>query len=299
MKKIFILTILLFTVLISCNKSDKLKIIVPAGAPALSQIYLQDSGKYDVDIVNGPDPLVAAFGSESHDFIFAPTNLGAKMYNNGIQYKFIAAVTFGNYYLASTIDDFKIEDLQNKEIICFGKNATSDIVLNYVLDGNSIQADIIYVDSLDIANSELVIDNDKIILSAEPALSVLKTKVEGISTIDLQAEYAELSGTGSYPQSGVFAKANLEDKIIDDFLNKLEASVEDVNQDAEGTASLAVELDYNFTYDVLVQAISQSNIDFEKAEEVKTSLEYYFNIIMEMNPALVGGKLPDEGFYYS
>ena len=299
MKKLFILILLLFISLISCNKTEKLKIIVPAGAPALSQIYLQDSGKYDVDIVNGPDPLVAAFGSESHDFIFAPTNLGAKVYNNGIQYKFIAAVTFGNYYLASTLDDFKIEDLQNEEIICFGKNATSDIVLNYVLDGNSIQADIIYVDSLDMANSELVIDNDKIILSAEPALSVLKTKVEGISTIDLQAEYAELSGTGSYPQSGVFAKANLEDKIIDDFLNKLEASVEDVNQDAEGTASLAVELDYNFTYDVLVQAISQSNIDFEKAEEVKTSLEYYFNIIMEMNPALVGGKLPDEGFYYS
>jgi len=298
-KKLFILILLLFISLISCNKTEKLKIIVPAGAPALSQIYLQDSGKYDVDIVNGPDPLVAAFGSESHDFIFAPTNLGAKVYNNGIQYKFIAAVTFGNYYLASTLDDFKIEDLQNEEIICFGKNATSDIVLNYVLDGNSIQADIIYVDSLDMANSELVIDNDKIILSAEPALSVLKTKVEGISTIDLQAEYAELSGTGSYPQSGVFAKANLEDKIIDDFLNKLEASVEDVNQDAEGTASLAVELDYNFTYDVLVQAISQSNIDFEKAEEVKTSLEYYFNIIMEMNPALVGGKLPDEGFYYS
>lgn len=299
MKKIFILTVLLFTALISCNKSEKFKIIVPAGAPALSQIYLQDSGKYDVDIVNGPDPLVAAFGSESHDFIFAPTNLGAKMYNNGIQYKFIAAVTFGNYYLASTIDDFKIEDLQNKEIICFGKNATSDIVLNYVLDGNSIQADIIYVDSLDMANSELVIDNDKIILSAEPALSVLKTKVEGISTIDLQAEYAELSGTGSYPQSGVFAKASLEDETIDNFLDKLEASVEDVNQDAEGTASLAVELNYNFAYDVLVQAISQSNIDCEKADEVKSNLEFYFNIIIEMNPALVGGKLPDEGFYYS
>ena len=221
------------------------------------------------------------------------------MYNNDIQYKLIAAVTFGNYYLVSTIEDFEIEDLQNKEIICFGKNATSDIVLNYVLEGNFIQADIMYVDSLDMANSELVIDNDKIILSAEPALPVLKTKVEGINVIDLQAEYDKLSGTGSYPQSGVFAKTNLEDKIIDDFLNNLAASVEDVNQDEASTASLAVELNYNFTYDILVQAISQSNIDFKKADEIKSNLEFYFNIIMDMNPALVGGKLPDEGFYYS
>lgn len=298
MKKLFLLTILICLIFVSCNKSKKLKVIVPSGAPALSQIYLQDSGDYEVDVVNGPDPLVAAFGSGSHDFIFAPTNLGAKMYNNGIEYKFIAAITFGNYYLVSTIEDFQIEDLENKEIVCFGKNATSDIILRYILDENSIQADIVYVDSLAMANTELVLDNNKIILSAEPALSALKDKVSGIQTIDLQAEYSDLSGSGSYPQSGVFAKTELDKKVIDRFLANLRDSIEKVNNDNENTANLAVELDYGFTYEIMVEAIPKSNIGFMNATDAKNNLEYYFEIILDLNSALVGGKLPDDGFYY-
>ena len=300
MKKILvIICLLVLLVLSSCTNKEQLKIMAPSGAPALSQIYLQQSDAYLVDIVNGPDALVAAFGSGSHDFIFAPTNLGAKLYNNDIEYIFIAAVTFGNYFLTSVTEEtFDLNSLEGKEIICFGMNATSDIVLRYILESNNITSSIDYVDSLDMANASLLIDNNKIILSAEPALSVLKTKISGIKTIDLQAEYESLTENNSYPQSGVFAKKSLSSKVIDDFLEQLENSITKLNDDIENSADLAEELEMGFPKEVLISAIPNSRIDFKTAIAVKPDLEQYFNIIISMNPGLIEGSLPDDQFYY-
>ena len=153
---VFLLAILLTLGLVGCNSSSEpLTIMAPNGAPALSQLFLQDdSENYSVDIVNGADPLVAAFGSGSHDFIFAPTNLGAKLYTSGIEYKFIAAITFGNYFLVSMEDNFTIESLEGKEIVVFGQNSTSDIIIKYILAENNITADIEYVDAVATANAE-------------------------------------------------------------------------------------------------------------------------------------------------
>ena len=301
MKKILISGfILLILPLFSCSQTDKPSIIVPLGAPQIAQIYLQESLKYDVDIVNGPDALVASFGSKSHDFIFAPTNLGAKLYNSEIEYVFIAAITFGNYYLATvTEEDFTVESLNGKEIICFGMNATSDIILRYILDSFDIEATISYVDSLEMANATLILDNSNIILSAEPALSLLKAKVLGIDTIDLQNEYKEITGEGSYPQSGVFAKKSLSDIEINTFLSNLEISIDKVNNQLTETALLGVKLEFGFTEETLVSAIPNSNILYMSSQDARTALENYFNIIMEMNPSLIGGSLPDDDFYYS
>jgi len=152
------------------NYDEPLKVIVPNGAPALAQIFMQENENYEVSVVNGAQPLVAAFGSGTHDFIFAPTNLGAKLYNSGLEYQFIAAVTFGNYYLVSMEDDFTLSSLEGKEIVVFGQNATSDIVLRYVLEENNITATLRYVPSVGDANAEFALDNDIIILSAEPML---------------------------------------------------------------------------------------------------------------------------------
>ena len=298
MKKIYIL-ILSFIIIISlsaCNaNAEPLKVITPNGAPALAQIYVQDdTDHYTVDIVNGVDPLVAAFGSGSHDFILAPTNLGAKLYNSDIEYKFIAAITFGNYYLVSMEENFTIDSLEGKEIVVFGQNATSDIIIKYILQENNISATLIYVDAVSTANAEFIADNNKIIMSAEPLLSVLALNVSGFNTIDLQAEYKAITGEASYPQAGVFAKTSLTSRQIRNFLNDLEDSVEKVNSDLDSTVAKAAELEYTFPEAVIRSAIPNSNIDFVTASDVRTDLENYFNIILDMNGVLIGDVLPDD-----
>jgi len=302
MKKILtlVLGLLAILALVGCNQNtESLTVMAPNGAPALAQLFVQDNDDYAVDIVNGADPLVAALGSGSHDFVFAPTNLGAKLYTSGIEYKFLAAVTFGNYYLVSMQEeDFTVESLEGKEIVVFGQNATSDIIIKYILEENNINATLTYVDAVSTANGEFIADNNKIIMTAEPLLSVLANSVEGFKTLDLQLEYQEITGEDSYPQAGVFGKTSLTDRQIKKFLKDLEDSVIKVNEDLDSAVAKAAELEYTFPEAVLRTAIPNSHLDFKSALDVKADLIEYFNIILEMNGALIGNQLPEDDFYY-
>lgn len=303
MKKILgiLIALILFVTLNGCNSnSQPLTVMVPAGGPALSQVFMQaDENRYSVDVVNGPDPLVAAFGSGSDDFIFAATNMGALMYNNGIEYKFIAAMSFGSFYLVTKQDtDFSISSLEGKDIIAFGQNSTPDVILQYILDENNITANIKYVDSVATATAEFIADNNKVILTAEPSLSVLASNVSGLDVIDMQSEYQKITGTSSYPQAGVFAKNTLSNSQIDRFLKDLKDSINKVNNDTDEAISKAIDLGYGFSQVVLESAIPNSNLIYKSAQDVRPELEQYFTIIMNMNVNLVGGHLPDDGFYY-
>lgn len=286
--------------MISCNQDNELlTIMTPSGSPALAQIFVQDSGDYDVDIIIGPDPLAAAFVSGSHDFIFAPTNLGAKLYTTGVEYKFLAAVTFGNYYLVSNQEgDFTIDSLEGKEIVVFGQNATSDIILRYILQENDISATLTYVDSVATANSTYIADDSKIIMTAEPSLSVLSDNVPGFKIIDLQNEYNLITDKSGYPQAGVFGKTTLTDRQINRFLDDLEDSINKVNQDTDEAVAKAIEFEYGFSTTVLQSAIPNCHLEYISALDVKDDLEEYFGIILDINPALIGGALPVSDFYY-
>lgn len=287
--------------LLACQNSEALKIMVPSGSPALSQLYIENNtDDYAVDVVQGVDPLVAAFGSKSHDFIFAPSNLGAKLYQNSPDYIFIASVVFGNYYLVTVSDAaFDLASLDNGEITVFGANSTGDIILRYILSEAGINVTITYVDSVATASSLFIANNSLVILTAEPSLSVLLNSNPGIDIIDLQDEYQALTGEDSYPQAGVFAKSTLKKSVINHFLSDLETSVTSVISDPLAAAQLATSLGYAFGETVLQTAIPNSHLGFLSAQDSKADLEAYFNVIISMNSAqLIGGALPVEDFYY-
>jgi NitT/TauT family transport system substrate-binding protein len=39
-------------------------------------------------------------------------------------------------------------------------------------------------------------------------------------------------------------------------------------------------------------------MNFQTAAESKEIIEQYLSIFYSMNPDIIGGKIPDEGFYY-
>ena len=294
-----ILLVMISFVMLACNTSDKPTVMVPSGSPQMAQIYLETSDNYIVDIVQGADPLVVAFGSKSHDFIFAPTNLGARMFQAKPDYLFICAVTFGNYYLITKTDNtFDINSLGGREITAFGANQTSDIIMKYVLQENDIIADIQYVDSVQTAVSLFVEDQTRVVLIAEPSLAVLESQFADIDIINLQSEYEVLTGESGYPQAGVFAKTTLNKRLVNNFLDALSNSVVLVNQDPDAASDQALALGYSYQKQVLMNAIPRCNLGYQEAGDVKADLEAYFTIIMDTNPNLIGGELPGEDFYY-
>jgi NitT/TauT family transport system substrate-binding protein len=295
MKKVLAILILLL-ILSGCKPSESITMIVPYGSPELSQLYMEESNDYMVDIVQGADPLISAFGSISHDVIFAPTHLGAKMYNSMPSYLLAASIIWGNYYIISNTT-YTLEELSNKEVVVFGQNQTSDIIIRYITTTLNITPDFIYVDSVSTATSLFISDSSRIVMVAEPSLSLIKQSMPNVKVIDLQQAYLEITGKDSYPQSSVFIKSSLSKHIVEKIMGDLESSIALVNSKITETAELSVSLGMGMSQAVVESAIPLSNIRFVHAQDAQTDIVYYFEIIMSLNSALIS-SIPDESFYF-
>lgn len=312
MKKIYLLfvaVVLVFTAAGCQTEVEELhlKVMAPLGSPALAQTYMEyelpiigEHVTYEVDTVSGTDPLVAAFTSGSHDIIYAPTNLGAKLYSTGIDYEFAGTVVWGNLFLATgTDEEFTLADLDGKEIIAFGQNATPDIILQTILADQEYETPptITYKASVGEANAELAVDNSKIVLLAEPVLSVIGLNIENMKTISLQDAWSDLTGSDSYPQAGIFVKKDVSDEVLIAYLNEVRISIDQANTNPAEVAAMAVTLEYGFPEAVLTTAIPRSSLLFKNADDSKDALETYFEYILDFNPALIGESLPEDSFY--
>ena len=307
-KKIVMALLLIVLLLSACSEIEEthIKIMAPNGSPSLAQVYIEyylpeiSNVTYEIDIVNGAEPLVAAFGSESHDIIFAPTNLGAKLIDTGVPYRFTATINWGNLYLASKSNLAELGDLEGKEVIAFGQNSTPDIILRTLINNHSFNdaPNIRYVDSVQTSLAELLQDSSKIVLLAEPVLSVGQVNLGSLNVIDLQNEWELLTGMPSYPQAGVFVHNRLSNEVVEAYLEQLELGINYLIENPDLIASYAVSLEYPFPEPVLRNAIPRSNIRFTSAVESRAALETYFGFILELQGDLINNKLPNDDFYY-
>ncbi len=312
MKKIIsILTVLSVVLLSACSdKSEPVnaKIITPFGGPAMTQIkimkeqpVLLEESTYEIEVVVGADPLVAAFTSKSHDIIIAPTNLGAKLYNAGGDYQLAAVIAWGANYLVSTDGPITIADLKGKEIVAFGKNATPDVVLTSILKEAGVYDDVTirYVNSVSDVQVELLTGKATIGLLAEPILTVTKTKKE-LTVIDLQEEWAKISGEKLIPQAGIFVSKDLvvkNKKFVDAYLNACKEAIDFANTEGDKLAEYANDIEFGLPGAIVKKAAMGSNLKFASAIDSQASIELYFKEIIDLNPKLIGEKLPDASFY--
>ncbi len=281
---------------------DELTMIMPTGTPALALSEFAMTNDYvKAEVVAGSDPLVAAFTSKSHDVIVAPVNLGAKMYSVYQEYVLYKTFVWGNLYLASkgTLNSFK--DLDGKTVVAFGKNSTPDIVMQALLKHHSdINVTVEYVSDVSEANTLLASGKAEIIVTAEPSISKLKSKLN-LSILDLQDEWAKMTGNESYPQAGIFVRKSITGKkYIKDALNEMKETILNANQNPGVCASYAVELHQSFKslgVETLTSAIP--NCHYQIIEQEKEAVNYYLQMMIDLGfSKQMGGSLPVDEFYY-
>ncbi len=285
----------------SSNNDKTYSVIVPNGTPslALANFYDESDSFSKVDVVAGSDPLVAAFTSKTYDIIVAPTNLGARFYNNSPDYLLYKTIVWGNLYLVSNSSLTSFEELNNKSVTLFGMNTTPDIIMKTLISYYDINVELNYVDDVQTANSMLVSSQTDIIVSAEPSLSKIRQNKD-YYVMDLQEEYSNATNLVSYPQASVFFKKELQGEI-DSVLQEIAHSVTKANEDPSQTAKNAVSMDESFASlgeTVLIDAIPNCHFGIEESD--KEAIEGYFNHMNTLGlSAQYGGKLPGEEFYYS
>jgi NitT/TauT family transport system substrate-binding protein len=285
----------------ACEETDRVKVIVPYGSPMLALVTLiEDQDRYDVDVVMGADALVAAFASNSHDVIVAPTQLGARFHRGEEDHALLATVVWGNLAICSIdtpIDTFA--SLDGKSLTVFGENQVPDIIIRALIEDMGLDVDLDYVDSLSTAVAMLSHDPGLVILAAEPSVSMLKANHPALHTVDVQDAFQAMTGRHSFPQSSVFVRPEMTNDAVSLLLEDIMTSVQDASDDPQSYAIRAARAGMTMDVQEIASAIPGSNLSVVLSTEAKDDVVYLLDLIMDVNPDLLGGAKPPETFFHS
>ena len=303
MKKLFILFLLVM--LIGCSKNEsEYKIITPNGMPSIAQSlieYNQAETNYLVERVSGPQSLIAAFTSNSHDFIIAPLNLGANLYQKNSTYKLAAIITWGNLQFVSHEEITGLGDLAGKDIIAFGENTVNQMIIEMVIDNYGFEnnPNINYqASSTQESMTMFLQDENAVAIMAEPTTSIANTMTDSLYVLDIGNLWSQNNEQMNFPQAGVFVSEDLTDSEITDYLNELESSVNYVIENPTITGSNCETMEYPFSSDIITNSINPNIINFKLISDIRPFISDFYQMIYDFNPTLIGEELPDDNFYW-
>ncbi len=281
----------------------------PTGIGAVKLMEEDENGTsendYNFVIASSPDELNGKIINGEIDIAAVPTNAAAVLYNKTEgEVKLSALNTLGVLYILEKGNEIQsISDLSGKKIVASGKGAVPEYAINYILEKNGItDAEIEYKTEHAEAVTELVSGNAQIALVPEPNVTAaLSTDPEIRIALDITDEWNKVSdGTvlsmGSIVARNDFIENNKE--AFDEFLDEYEDSIEFVNSDMESASQLVEKYGIMPKAAVALKAIPNCNIVYIDGKEMKESIEGFYNILYRYEPKSIGGKLPDENFYY-
>lgn len=267
-----------------------------------------DTSKYKFTRKDSPDLVKAEILLGAYDIAALPTNVAAALYNSKkADLQVVAVNTLGVLHIVengNTITD--VQSLKGKTIHATGGGSTPEYILRYVLEQNGIDPDkdvtidFSYSDHTELAGyvkSGAV----KIAMLPEPNVTVALTGTEGVRVaLDLTAEWQKVSDfdvmQGCIVVRREFAEQHPEQ--LAEFLDEYRASIEYVNENPDIAAGVIANLGIIPKETLARQAIPRCNIVYVDGEEMKESLSAFLNVLYEANASSIGGKNPDEAFYY-
>jgi len=267
-----------------------------------------NSDAYNVSYVaeSAPDALTGKIISGEIQISSVPINLASVLYNKtGGKVQIVAVNTIGNLYIVGSDDTAKISDLENKTIGMSAKGSTPDFAMNYLLKQNGLEGKVNLEYELDHATlaQKVIAGDSPVALLPQPFVTQTTMKNQNVKMlIDLNQAWKESTGgkselyTGCIVINKEFAENNKE--FVQEFLKQYEESVNYVLANAKDASVLVDKNEIMPSAALVEKAIPYCGITFKKAIDSKESLNAFYQILFDSNPASVGGKMPDEGFYF-
>src|SRR5574344_835507 len=258
-----------------------------------------------VEIFNEPMQVRKMMIDSSADLAVIPTTMAALLYNRGLDYSIVAIPVWGTLYLFGRDSSVKSwKDLKGKRINLMDKGMTPDILFRHLLQKNGVSPEEVEIDysfptHVDLANA-IAAERANLGVISEPFVSIaMKSNKNIFQIFDLDAEWKKVEGM-PIPQTALIGRRaflkshpNLVRRILRSYRN----SSDWVNSNPDDAAALIVKYAILSDTDVAKNAIPRSNLKFFEIKEVKNEVEAFLKVFYDMNPDIVGGKMPDENFY--
>ncbi len=266
------------------------------------------ANNYKFTVAGAPDEITAGIVSGEFDIAALPCNLAAVLYNKSKGGLMVAGInTLGVLYMVETGNKINsVEDLKGKTIYSTGKGTTPEYTLNYLLSSYGINPDkdvtIEYKSEATEVAAVLSEATDAIALLPQPYVTTVMMNNENVRiALDITKEWDKISTNGSTVVTGVIVvnKDFLENnkESVDTFLSEYETSEQYVNGNPEEASELIEKFDI-LKAAPAKKAIPYCNITSIQGNDMKAKISGYLEALFEQNPDTVGGKLPDDNFYY-
>ena len=308
MKKLtsLLLSLVLMVSVLACGASaktsKKVRIAGLKGPTTMGLVNLLSMEKdgtasldYDLQLYGAADEIVPKLIKGELDMAAIPANLAATLYqktNGGIQV--MAVNTLGVLYVVekgNTVHSFA--DLKGRTILSTGKGTTPEYVLRYLLRKNGLDPDKdvkieYYSEASEVTAQMAAARKDAIAVLPQPYVTAAQMKDSGLRVVlDLTREWNKVCDTQQNPD------------VIAAFLTDYQKSVKAANEDIDGTAALCEEVGVVAKAAIAKKALPKCNIVYRNGQEMKKDISAYLQVLYDASPAAVGGKLPDDNFYYT
>lgn len=305
----------------AAEKLERLRIAGPPAAVSYPLVEMVASGALDdfaetVEFVSwrDPDQVRALILRDEVDFVALPSNVAANLYNRGVDLKLVNISAWGLLWLVSRdadIDD--LGDLVGSEIVVPFRGDMPDILLGELLARSGIDARedlrLRYVATPMDAMQLIIMRRARHAVLAEPAASMAIEKTSSGFTgliapdlhraIDLQAEWGKVfNRPARIPQAGMVVIGDLPEEIVDAFAGAYARALEKIIAEPARAAGAIVAALPMLTETAAVEAIDHSRLEAVDARSAQAELEFFYQVLEERSPALIGGRLPDDDFYH-
>ena len=311
---------LISLLLFSCTSSEKdSSTILTAtlkGPSAMAMIKMIDekpllgnSFKTVFEIKNEPNQVKAMIMEGEADFAVVPTTMAALLYNKAQAYQLAAIPVWGTLYLfGSDTGIHSWSDLKGKKVSLMEKGNTPDVLFRFLAGANGlnpetdIRLDYSFPGHIELANA-IAAEISNLGVISEPMVSLVQQRNPGVKPLmDLNMEWEKrFADSIPFTQTSLLVKKEFAEnhpELVEEYLLKLEESANWVNTNSYEAAGLIKKFEILPDSALAVISIPRCNIKYASAAKEKAGIQEYLKVFYTFNPLIIGGKIPDEEFYY-
>lgn len=286
---------------------------VPTAPPALPVLHmaedklLGENVTIDINIWGAPEELLAMVQAGEHDLYAFPLTLVSSLYNKGMDVRLMNVSTWGVTYFMTSDPNFKTwSDLKGKTVYIPLRSSPPDALTQYFLSEAGLKigedVEVIYATTAEVGAMLASGEAEYATLIEPQVTAAMKQNPNLRRALSFEEEWQRVTGTDTMiPNAGfgttqAFIDANPE--LTAQFQKAYAESVQWIQDNPAEAAALA-EKYLKMKAPMVEAAIPTMGLYFKNAQDAKEELSNFYEVLHSFEPAIIGGKLPDDGMLYA
>jgi len=263
------------------------------------------------DVWKSTDQMRAGVTSGAFELFATSTYAAANFYNRGAGTRMVNVITWGVLYVMARDETLaSIADLAGKKVLLSNRHEAPDLLLRMVLGWSGLDPDkdvqLDYVGNPGEAVPLFLSGRGDVAVMHEPAAAaaLLRAGKEGIPIVralNITEVYGAHTGRGPrIPQVGLAVSEGYLDAAPEVVAAAHAACVEagaGVLADPDAAAAATAPL-LGLPGPIIAQSLPHVHLDVVSARDARDDIALYFEKLMALDPGIVGGRNPDDAFFW-